>query len=100
RSAQNRNLADLAKSLQMIQKLSLEKLDSAALVSAFAAAHSSAEVFRLEDIELVFGPKEKIDRDTLFDLFQNTRQRLATSWRSATVQTEAKTKRTDKEIDA
>jgi hypothetical protein len=100
RSAQVRNIAQLASTLRKLEKLPIERPERSAIVNAFASAHSSAEVFRTEDIETVFGPGDSINRDTLFDLLQTMRQRLATSWRSPNVQQQAKTKRTDKELDA
>src|SRR5205814_3385768 len=78
RSAQNRNLAELAATLKRLGKLTFpEKIDDSAIVSAFANAHSPAEVFRIEDIEMVFGKPDAIERDTLVELLQTIRQRLA-----------------------
>ena len=101
RSAQQRNLVELASTLRKLEKLPLtDPLDEDRLASAFASAHSPAEVFRIEDIEAVFGKAEQIKSDVLVSVLQTMRQRLATSWRSPQVQQQQKTKRTDKETEA
>ncbi|HYO09438.1 MAG TPA: hypothetical protein VER17_10740 [Tepidisphaeraceae bacterium] len=100
RSAQARNLAELSETLKKLAALPIEPVSDGALVAAFSNAHSAAEVFRIEDLQSVFGPPEKMKRETLAELLQTMRQRLATSWRSPQVQQQAKTKRTDKELDA
>jgi hypothetical protein len=100
RSAQIRNLAELSATLKTLSALPIEPVRDSGVVGAFTNAHSAAEVFRIEDIETVFGPAGQIQRDTLVELAQSMRQRLATSWRSPQVQQQAKTKRTDKELDA
>lgn len=56
RSAQVRNINELSNILQRLGKLSIDRPEPGAIVAAFAAAHSQAEVFRLEDVEKVFGP--------------------------------------------
>ena len=101
RSAQQRNLVELAATLRKLEKLPLtEPLDEDAMSSAFAAAHSPAEVFRVEDIEAVFGKPDAIKPDVLVSVLQTMRTRLATSWRSPQIQQQQKTKRTDKETEA
>lgn len=100
RSAQVRNLADLSSILQRLRKLPIDQPDPSTVVAAFVAAHSQAEVFRIEDIEALFGPADQIDLASFFQLTQAMRARLATSWRSAAVQLQAQTRRTDKEADA
>jgi hypothetical protein len=100
-SAQSRNLVELAATLRKLEKLPLtEPLDEDKLASAFASAHSPAEVFRIEDIDAVFGKPEQIKPDVLVSVLQTMRQRLATGWRSPKVQQDQKTKRTDKEMEA
>ncbi|MEA2708515.1 MAG: hypothetical protein QOF78_1116, partial [Phycisphaerales bacterium] len=101
RSAQARNLSELATTLRRLEKLQLpEPLSENALSNAFASAHSPAEVFRIEDIERVFGKSESIKPEILVSVLQTMRQRLATTWRSPQVQQQQKTKRTDKETEA
>jgi len=99
RSLQGRNLRELSANLDRLRKLSLQ-LDDTAVIAAFSAAHSPAEVFREEDIERVFGPAGRLKASTLSGLLQTMRERLAGQWRAARVQQEAKTKRTDKEVEA
>lgn len=100
RAMQNRNLHELAGMVARLRKLALKELEEDAVVGAFTAAHSQAEVFRREDIEGVFGQVASMKVETLAGLLQTMRARLATSWRNVRVQQEAKTKRTDKDIEA
>jgi hypothetical protein len=100
RAMQVRNIADLSKLLNQLQNLPIPPLDQKVVVSAFSAAHSRAEVFRLEDIEKVFGPIPDMKSDTLAEILQTMRERLAGQWRAPRVQQDAKTKRSDKEIEA
>jgi hypothetical protein len=99
RAMQVRNIKELAGLLRRFEALSLPKLDNEAMVSAFAGAHSPAEVFKIEDIEAVFGERAKLKADTLAGLAQAMRERLAQQWRQPRVQQEAKTQRTDKQIE-
>jgi hypothetical protein len=100
RAMQNRNLLELAGILDGLRKLNLQNFDENAVVNAFTSAHSQAEVFRIEDIERVFGPVKAMKVETIAGLLQTMRTRLATSWRSLRVQQDNKTKRTDKDIEA
>lgn len=99
RAMQVRNIKELAGLMRRFEALALPKLDHDAMVGAFAAAHSPAEVFRIEDIEAVFGERTKLKADTLAGLAQAMRERLAQQWRQPRVQQEAKTQRTDKQIE-
>lgn len=100
RAMQNRNLAELAGLAGRLRALSLKDLPPNAVVEAFTAAHSQAEVFRAEDITAVFGPAGTWTPESLAPLLQTMRVRLATTWRNIRVQQEAKTKRTDKDVEA
>ena len=99
RSLQARNLGDLAGALARLRGMSLAVRDDV-VVSAFTTAHSTAEVFRQEDIERVFGPVDEMSAGTLAGLMQTMRERLAGPWRQARLQQEAKTRRTDRELEA
>jgi hypothetical protein len=99
RSMQNRNLRELADLLDRLRRLPLPNLEDAAVVGAFTAAHSQAEVFRAEDIAAVFGPVAQMRLETLAELLQTMRQRLASDWRQMRAQQDAKTRRTDKDIE-
>jgi hypothetical protein len=98
RAIQVRNLQQLADVLTRLRKLG--QLDERAVVSAFAASHSQAEVFRVADIEQVLGKPDALKVDTLAELLQAMRERLAKQWRAPAVQQQAKSKRTDKDIAA
>lgn len=100
RAMQGRNIRELSDTVRRLEALKLSKLDNDALVGAFAASHSPAEVFRVADIEAVFGPLDAIKLETLAGLSQTMRERLAGQWRAPRVQQDAKTQRTDKQIEA
>ncbi|HZJ14979.1 MAG TPA: glycosyltransferase family 2 protein, partial [Chthoniobacteraceae bacterium] len=100
RALQQRNLEELSVLLARLRKLPIPPLDDAAIVTAFTTAHSQAEVFREESIALVLGQPDSIKPETLAELLQTMRQRLATQWRKPAVQQQAKTQRNDAQIDA
>lgn len=102
RTAQVRNLAELRTLLDRFKAVlpTDESLDEAIIVNAFTTAHSAAEVYHPEDIQSVFGPVDAIPVKTLAELLQSMRERLARQWRQVAVQQQAKTKRTDKDVDA
>jgi hypothetical protein len=100
RALQEKNLQELSVLLKRLRAMPIEALEDSAIVSAFTAAHSHAEVFRTESIELVFGKVGEQKPETLAELLQVMRQRLATQWRKPSVQQQAKTNRNDAQIDA
>jgi len=100
RSKQERNLAELAEWLENIRKLPIRPLDDAAVVKAFTACHSSAEVYRLEAIAKVFGPMEKLQPRTLAGLAEQMRTNLAGLWRDDRTQTAKQTNRKKKDLEA
>ena len=100
RALQQRHLEDLSAILKRLRALPMPALDDAAIVTAFTAAHSPAEVFREDAIELALGKVQDIKAETLAGLLQTMRERLAGQWRKPDVQQQAKTQRTDVQIDA
>lgn len=100
RSKQQRNLEDLAKWVGELKKLPIEGPDEALLAQAFTTCHSSAEVYRQDAIEKVFGSLGGLKPSTLAALAQQMRGNLATMWRAPSVQEKAKTKRKQKDIEA
>jgi hypothetical protein len=97
RSKQERNLEELAGWVERLRKLPIGGVDQQLLTDAFVAAHSAAEVYRLETIERVFGDVGKLDPVLLAELLGKMRTNLATIWRVPAVQEAQKTKRTQKE---
>src|SRR5262249_10240461 len=81
RSKQERNLTELGEWVVRIRKLNLGDVDEEMLAKAFTACHSSAEVYKTEAIEKVFGPLEKLQPKTLASLAQTMRANLAGIWR-------------------
>ncbi len=73
RSKQERNLKELAHWVARLKALPLKKIDEKLLARAFTTCHSSAEVYRLEAIESVFGDIEQLDPQTLAELAQQMR---------------------------
>ncbi|MFK7741776.1 MAG: hypothetical protein AB8H80_15765 [Planctomycetota bacterium] len=98
RSKQERNLKELADYVQRLRDLPMESVDPALLGQAFVAAHSIAEVYRLETIEDVFGNINELDPTVLGNLLAKMRTNLATQWRVPAVQEQAKTRRSQKEM--
>ena len=70
------------------------------LVKAFTACHSSAEVYRTEAIESVFGPMDGLKPRTLAGLAHQMRTNLAGLWREPAEQEKKKTNRKKKDIEA
>lgn len=99
RSKQERNLAELADWVARLRKLPVE-LDTQLIVAAFTAAHSSAEVYRIETIERIFGSLAAIEPATLAALVQNMRANLIGIWRDPAAQKNAKTNRGQQDIQA
>ena len=91
---------ELAAWVKRLRALPVGTLDEAKIADAFVKTHSQAEVYRLEAMEKVFGPLEGMKPETLASLVQTMRTNLGTVWRAPKVQQDAKTKRTDKDIQA
>ncbi|MEL6906732.1 MAG: hypothetical protein AAFP22_15080, partial [Planctomycetota bacterium] len=100
RSRQERNLRDLAKWIGELRGVEGIELDSQLLMRAFTQVHSQAEVYRVENLETVFGDLDSLEPDTLASMTQKMRANLATLWRIPDVQRDAKTNRKQKEIEA
>lgn len=100
RLKQERNLQELGAWVARLRSLPISKLDDELLAQAFTTSHSSAEVFRLESIEKVFGPLDKLEPATLAKLCQTMRGNLAGVWQMPDVQKNAKTNRKKKDLEA
>jgi len=98
RSKQERNLRELADYVARLRELPIGGVNPKLLTAAFVAAHSSAEVYRLEAIEKVFGDVQQLDPVVLGDLIGRMRTNLATVWRVPAVQKSAKTRRSQKQM--
>ncbi len=102
RSKQERNITELSEWVARIKKLpgKAGELDDEQVVKAFTACHSSAEVYKTEAIEKVFGPLGSLKPRTLAGLAQQMRSNLAGLWRVPAEQERNKTKRKKKDIEA
>ncbi len=98
RSKQQRNLQELSKWLKRIQALPIEDVDQTLVTRAFMTVHSSAEVYRLESIERIFGSVDNLKAETLASLIQTMRNNLGGLWRMPATQKKAQTNRKQKDI--
>ncbi len=97
RLRQNQNIEHFKKLLVELREISPEPLDPSLIVQAFMTLHSGAEVYRIEDIEAIFGPPEKMVREELLELLGGMRARLGEQWRDPKTQQQAATNRTEQE---
>ena len=100
RSKQERNLVELGEWVKRLRKLPIAEIDEKLLTKAFTACHSTAEVYRLDAIERVFGSFDTLKPMTLAELIQQMRGNLLTVWRQPAQQEKSKTKRREKDIKA
>jgi hypothetical protein len=98
RSKQERNLVELAEWVARLKELPIGDLDEELLAKAFTACHSSAEVYKAEAIEKVFGPIGGLKPKVLSGLAQQMRGNLAGVWRRPEEQKDKKTNRRTKDI--
>lgn len=99
RSKQDRNLRELGEWVTRLRTLGVE-IDKEQLAQAFKTAHSSAEVYRLETVEQIFGPMETLDPEMLAGLVQTMRANLLEVWRDPAVQKDKQTQRKQQDIEA
>ncbi|BCU79199.1 hypothetical protein [Luteolibacter sp. LG18] len=97
RLRQNQNIQHFKALLTELRGLSRDSLDPKLIVQAFMTLHSGAEVYRMEDIEAIFGPPEKMVPKELLDLLGGMRERLNQEWRDPKAQQQAGTNRTEQE---
>ena len=97
RLRQNQNIQQFKNLLTELRKISPQPLDPALIVQAFMTLHSGAEVYRMEDIEAIFGPPEKMVRKELLELLGGMRGRLGEEWRDSKTQQQSGTNRTEAE---
>lgn len=99
RSKQERALAELGQWIARLRALDVE-LDQKLVAGAFRAAHSQAEIYRLETLESVFGSVDALEPATLAELVGTMRTNLVTIWRDPALQDDKKTKRKKADIEA
>ena len=99
RSKQQRNLKELAEWVERLKELPVE-LDESLLFRAFSNCHSTAEVYRLDAIEEVFGAIGEMEPKTIAAMSHQMRSNLKGVWRAPAVQKQQKTNRKQKDIEA
>jgi hypothetical protein len=100
RSKQVRNMKELSEWVARIRELPIGEIDERILTNAFTNTHGAAEVYKLEDIEAVFGSLENLKPQTLASLLQKMRSNLSSVWRLPATQKNAGTNRKKKDIEA
>ena len=100
RSKQERNLLELSGWIKKLRELPIGEIDEQLLTKAFTTCHSTAEVYRLDAIEKVFGSLDTLRPKILAELCQQMRGNLMGVWRQPAEQEKSKTKRREKDIRA
>lgn len=98
RSKQRRSLRHLGEVVTELREMKVPDLDWAALVDAFAASHSQAEVYLREDIEALFGPVDQLPVAVAEQLARRMWRQLQRNWRSPELQQSKGTRRTTQEL--
>lgn len=97
RLRQNQNVTEFKNVLAGLRSLSPEPIDPNTVIQSFMSIHSGAEVYRLEDIEAIFGPPEKMNRAEMMNLVTGMRAKLGQQWRDQQAQADAGTNRSETE---
>ena len=100
RSKQERSHEDLSERVTLLKQLPVDELDESLLMRAFTVTHSVAEVYKIEDLEKVFGDISSLKASTLASLVQTMRRNLAGVWRQPQTQKTSETGRSDAELQA
>ncbi len=100
RSKQERNLKELAEWVGRLRELPIGELDEQRLTRAFTTCHSSAEVYRIDAIQMVFGSVTELEPRSLSSLIQQMRANLNGMWRDPALQKKSGTNRKKKDIQA
>ena len=100
RARQEESLDQLAGALERFRAIGVNEPEPSAVVEAFAACHSPAEVYGVADIERVFGPIPALPGGVAAALSSAMRQRLAKQWRDTKVIEATGARRSSEEIDA
>ncbi|HIK82513.1 MAG TPA: hypothetical protein EYF93_06390, partial [Planctomycetes bacterium] len=98
RSKQRRSLRHLGEVVAELREMKVPDLDWTALVGAFAASHSQAEVYLREDIEGLFGPVDQLPVAVAEQIARGMWRQLQRNWRSPELQQTKGTRRTTQEL--
>ena len=97
RARQERNLMQLRQICARLRDMDIHP-DSEKVVAVFQACHSTAEVYRFEDIERVFHPLEEMPVESAFQLASAMRELLGKAWQDPKIQQSVGTNRTPDQI--
>lgn len=89
----DRNIAGLARIMQLLRDNDVVPTNHDELVSAFGASYGTAEIYKLEDIERVFGPFGEMSDSLFASIVKNMSSNLSGQWRDMAVQRKAATNR-------
>ena len=98
RSKQVRNLTELSEWVRRFKAMPVE-LEEDKLVNAFMTSHSTAEVYRLEDLQRVLGDMQSLKPESVSKIVKTMVDNLAGVWRKPETQEKNQTKRKDAEIN-
>jgi hypothetical protein len=98
RGRQVQRLAELEAVLAEFRAAGVPPVTDEKLLVAFGKCHSPAEVMRREDIERIFGPLDTLTPTAAMAIVSSMRENLAGMWRDPSIQQQAGTKRTPKDL--
>jgi len=88
-----KNIQSLATVMRLLRKNGVMPTDQEALASAFDASYGQAEVYRIDDVEAVFGPIGEMPEKLFAALVGKMTDALGERWRDISVQHATKTSR-------
>lgn len=89
----DRNLDGFAKIMKLLRDNDVVPTNHDELVAAFGACYGKAEIYKIEDIERVFGPFGKMSDSLFASIVNNMTANLGGQWRDMSVQKKASTNR-------
>ena len=92
-----RNIESLAKMMDVFRAHGIPPANGQLVVDAFDICYSQAEVYRVSDLERVFGKVEEMDEGLFQHVIQKMTQGLATRWRNVKLQEESGTRRDERQ---
>lgn len=94
----NRNIKGFAKIMKLLRENNISPTNHEELVAAFAACYGKAEVYKLKDIEEVFGPINEMPNALFSAIINNMSVALGERWRNMATQRSAVTSRRQSDL--